>query len=107
CELIKPTNCQSATAVIDLKGKDLFVPNIITPNDDGINDYLVVVGYENYDQIELLVFNSWGTEVFRDTDYRNSWNGESLYEDVYYYVLHLKKGGYIQYRRGYVILKRK
>ena len=107
CELVNPDNCQMATAFIDLQGKELFVPNIITPNDDGINDCFIVIGYENYDQIELLLFNRGGMEVYRNADYQNDWKGDGLGEDVYYYVLYLRKASQVTIHRGHVLLKRR
>ncbi len=106
CELANLNNCQDATAIVDIIAKDLYVPNIITPNGDGLNDYLEVVGYEYYDGIDLVVFNSGGVEVYRNTDYRNNWKGDSLPADVYYYILYLKKGSRKTIHKGYVIIQK-
>ncbi|NGM62936.1 DUF11 domain-containing protein [Sphingobacterium sp. SGG-5] len=106
CELGRPGNCQNVVAVIDIKAKELFAPNIITPNRDGFNDYFEVVGYEYYDKMELLVFNTGGIEVYRNVDYKNNWDAGHLQEDTYYYILYMKKGSQTTVYKGYVLVKR-
>ena len=53
---------------------DFLVPNVFTPDGDGINDFLEVVAkeIENY---ELTIFNRWGREVFRSNSLDNQWDG--------------------------------
>lgn len=68
---------------------DFFVPNVFTPNGDGINDFLEVVAkeIENY---ELIIFNRWGREVFRSNSLDNQWDGtykgRSCPAGVYYWT---------------------
>jgi gliding motility-associated-like protein len=70
-------------AFLDCPG---FAPNIITPNEDGYNEYFV---FENIDNRSwsLKVFNKWGQEVYFSLDYKNNWNGQDLSGGVYYYKL--------------------
>jgi gliding motility-associated-like protein len=71
----------------------LNVPNIITPNGDGVNDVFDIQGL--YPGSSLYIYNRWGTEVFRSSNYANNWQGETktlnmpsqLSEGVYYYIL--------------------
>ncbi|MCG9909877.1 MAG: gliding motility-associated C-terminal domain-containing protein [Flavobacteriales bacterium] len=71
----------------------LNVPNIITPNGDGVNDVFYIQGL--YPGSSLYIYNRWGTEVFRSSNYANNWQGETktlnmpsqLSEGVYYYIL--------------------
>ena len=56
---------------------------------------------------ELIVFNRWGSEVYRKANYDNSWNGsnqngEMLIEDTYFYILRLGNKSF----EGFVIIKR-
>jgi gliding motility-associated-like protein len=67
------------------------VPNLFTPNGDGINDYWVIANIFTYNA-EVFVFNRWGSEVFSTTNYQNDWNGVSadgdpLSDGTYYYVV--------------------
>jgi gliding motility-associated-like protein len=63
----------------------LLIPNVITPNGDGLNDYFVVEGL--YAPCELVVYNRWGKVVYRNEAYHNTWNGEGANAGVYYYTL--------------------
>jgi gliding motility-associated-like protein len=62
------------------------LPNVITPNDDGKNDYFVVEGINN-DKWLFKIFNQWGTEVYANYQYDNTWNGSGLSTGVYYFYL--------------------
>jgi large repetitive protein len=54
--------------------KDVFVPNVFSPNNDGKNDVLFVYG--NYiNKMELHIFNQWGQEITVITDKSKGWDG--------------------------------
>ena len=70
--------------------KDVFVPNVFTPNADGKNDLLMVYG--NYiTKVDMRIFNQWGEEVNRITDKTKGWDGRHKGKaqpvGVYVYVL--------------------
>lgn len=65
--------------------EDLFVPNVITPNDDEKNEYFKVS--ENVQGSSLKIFNRWGTLVYHKEQYNNDWNGGDLSTGNYYYVI--------------------
>ncbi len=69
---------------------DVFLPSAFSPNNDGINDVLLV--RSNFiDEMEILIYNRWGEEVFSSQDQSVGWdgtyNGELLSPDVYAYTL--------------------
>lgn len=86
----------SVTFTLEVEACDTFIPNVISPNADGKNDYFRIEGIEGFPLSELTVFNRWGTQVFRDVDYRGGWdgriNGKPLAEGTYYYVLRRSDG---------------
>jgi len=51
------------------------LPNVLTPNGDGVNDYLSF----NFDSfgtcVHLTVYNRWGNILYENKDYKNTWNG--------------------------------
>lgn len=78
----------------------LKIPNIFTPNGDGINDYFEI-GYgkdgkpindlnKYFLSHKLVIFNRWGRIVYESTDYRNDWDGGKLPDGTYFYVLECK-----------------
>ena len=68
----------------ELSASALFVPNVITPNEDRKNDYLEI---ESITEIRLKVFDRNGTMVYSDNNYQNNWNGSDLPAGVYYYAI--------------------
>ncbi|MGV3505318.1 MAG: lectin-like domain-containing protein [Adhaeribacter sp.] len=66
--------------------------NIFTPNGDGQNETFYVEHVELYPGNELSVYNRYGKEVFRQSDYRNTWSGQGLSGGTYYYLFKLKSG---------------
>lgn len=66
---------------------EVELPNVVTANNDEINDLLAFKYLEFYPNNRLTVLNRWGTVVYEKTGYVNDWNPKDLSEGVYYYVL--------------------
>jgi gliding motility-associated-like protein len=64
----------------------LKIPNVISPNGDGINDYFFVKGIDQL-KWQLSVYTRWGNRVYHSLDYKNNWSPEKLSSGVYYYIL--------------------
>ncbi len=60
---------------IDNAFDDLFIPTAFTPNGDGVNDQFFVRG-SNISDVQLMVFNHWGQQVFASKNPEEGWNGE-------------------------------
>lgn len=77
----------SVTVFVDIP--ELFVPNIFSPNSDGVNDKLFVHG--RFKSVELAVFNRWGQKVFESSDQNIGWDGtfkgQALDPGVFAYVV--------------------
>ena len=70
--------------------KDVFVPNVFSPNRDGKNDQLFVYG--NYiDKVTMRIFNQWGEQIAQLNDKMQGWDGTHKGKPqpvgVYVYVL--------------------
>jgi gliding motility-associated-like protein len=76
--------------VIDVREIELDIPNVFTPNGDGINDYFEIKKLENFISNVLIIFNRWGKKVYEASNYQNNWDGDRLDDGVYYYVLKCK-----------------
>jgi len=84
-----------------------FVPNVITPNNDGKNDYLIIDNLPSGS--EIIIFNRIGNTVYRNKDYQNEWNGtdnngEPLRYGTYWYIL--KIAGSNEEIKGNVFIKK-
>lgn len=95
-----------AKVVVTVLPRDLFIPNVITPNGDGKNDNFVIIGSEAYDRIGLLIVNRWGNEVYRNDNYKDNWSGEGLNEGTYFYIITAFKGNESRVFKGNVLIKR-
>ncbi len=71
---------------------DLFIPNVFSPNDDGINDGFTVK-YTGKETFAMKVFDRWGRLMYEGISVaQNSWNGltsngAAAPNGVYYYVV--------------------
>jgi large repetitive protein len=83
-------NQQTYTITVLPLAKDIFVPNVFSPNNDGRNDMLYVYG--NYvDKLEMLIFNQWGQQIAAINNKSQGWDGRHKGNPqpvgVYVYVL--------------------
>lgn len=88
-------------------GLTIPIPNVMTPNGDGRNDFFEINEIALYPNSRLVIINRWGNEVYRSENYRNTWNGDGLSQGTYYYVLDLmtSSGKRISYK-GWLYLKK-
>ena len=63
----------------------LSIPNLFTPNNDGVNDLFVIEGLDNYSMPRLVVRDKNNRVVYRSDAYNNTWDGGSCPEGVYSY----------------------
>lgn len=79
---------------------ELIIPNVFTPNNDGINDAFIIdrLDTEYYNKSFFTVFNRWGNVVYSNGNYglngvwwdgKNSQSGETISEGSYFYTLEL------------------
>ena len=68
------------------------LPNVFTPNGDGINDlYTPLQPYQDVDSIDIAIFNRWGEQVYHTNNPAINWNGNHMDQDelvsdgVYFY----------------------
>jgi len=78
----------------------ITVPNVFSPNNDGINDVLSIQGLPL--EFNLIIYNRWGYAVFETNNPNELWNGKVMNtgapvpEGVYFYVLKHSDTGEIQ-----------
>lgn len=64
---------------------DDALPNIITPNGDGVNDFFIIDESVIQPNNRLIIFNRWGNTIFEAAPYKNDFNGFDCVEGVYFY----------------------
>jgi gliding motility-associated-like protein/uncharacterized repeat protein (TIGR01451 family) len=84
----------------------LSVPNVFTPNGDGVNDVFEIAGLSKYPDNEITIFNRWGNSVYHKKGYLSDWTGNGLNEGTYFYVLQVNDSGNSETYKGYVTLLR-
>lgn len=88
--------------LFDCRQASVFVPNIITPNGDGHNDRLEIVGL-GPEPWALAIYNRWGQTVYSTPHYRQDWSATGLPDGVYFYHLQRAAGpavkGWVEVRR--------
>jgi gliding motility-associated-like protein len=86
----------------------------LSPNGDGINDFLYIEGISRYPDNELTIMNRSGLIVFEAKGYDNMskvFDGHSNKTGVmqlpgtYFYSLQYKAGSSYKYKTGFIILK--
>lgn len=71
----------------------VIIPNIITPNGDGINDTWVITNIDFHPDAEISVTNRWGTPVLKTKNYQNDWTpAGNVSPGIYYYVISFPNG---------------
>lgn len=75
------------------KPAHLSIPNLFTPNADGVNDKFVIEGIEQYKSPKLLVRDKNGRVVYQSDDYQNTWGGENCPDGLYNYVFTFSYNG--------------
>jgi gliding motility-associated-like protein len=72
------------------------IPNVFTPNGDGVNDRWQIRYLKDYPDCKVEIFNRYGQSVYTSTGYTQEWNGTSngrqLPAGTYYYIINQKTG---------------
>jgi len=95
------------TIFVDVVDCDDELPNVITANNDGVNDYFVIDEAKLYPNNQLTIINRWGSVVFDEKGYQNTFNGLDLSDGVYFYVFYYDYRGDLNHKKeGYLTLVR-
>ena len=76
--VVDGNECKSEEITITLTDVDvpcLRIPNVFTPNGDGVNDIWEIVNIDMFPEAEVYVFNRWGQLLFTSKGYTEPWDG--------------------------------
>jgi gliding motility-associated-like protein len=72
----------------------VLIPNVFSPNGDGINDQWVLTGLDAYKEHEVSIYNRYGQLVLQTTRFKSwdgTYKGTRLAVGTYYYVIKIKE----------------
>jgi gliding motility-associated-like protein len=101
-----PTDADTSnnTAEVLVTPSCLEFYNIITPNEDGANDFFVISCIDNYKDTDLEIFDRYGSIIYKQRNYNNDWDGianqtgkiikqgQKLPSGTYFFVLKFNDG---------------
>ncbi len=116
CSKNCPDSCDMAKVTLVIKdSRCVFFPNIITPNEDGINDdfYIPCLDANQFQDNSLVIYNQWGDRVFAASPYINGsvtgWKGtedgiagRDLPDGTYYYIFRTSNAADAEVKKGFV-----
>jgi hypothetical protein len=92
---VSDANYCSSLCVRLIQVDDIFIPNVITVNEDTFNNHLTVyekrgdeiVSFSGQESFQIKITNRWGAEIFASADVRNGWQGENADAGIYFYTI--------------------
>lgn len=66
---------------------EIVIPNVITPNGDGVNEYFKIKNLEYHPNTSLIIYDRWGKKVYESNNYDNMWKAEGKNDGTFFYIL--------------------
>jgi gliding motility-associated-like protein len=85
----------------------IFIHEVLTPNGDGQNDLWIIENIDRFTSNEVIIFDRWGSIVFKANGYNNSdvaWSAANVPPGTYYYTLLVDTGNGISENKGFIEL---
>lgn len=80
-------NCISSdTILIAQENCELYMPNVITPNNDGVNDILIPVVGKGIVAMHTRIYNKWGNKIFETHNPLIEWDGQESSDGTYFLI---------------------
>lgn len=75
----------------DICSSTLEIPNVFTPDNDGVNDYFIPISTGEVSSMKTVIYNRWGRKVFETDNPMIEWSGESSSSGTYFWVVFYKE----------------
>lgn len=89
-------NCKDTSSVFVKVLKFPAVPNIFSPNGDGIHDTWLIEYLDTYPGSTVDIYNRYGQHIYHSNGYSIPWdgkiNGQAVPVGTYYYIIDPKNG---------------
>lgn len=97
-----------SVSLVKIEPSDLAIPNVFTPNNDGIND-VWYIDMKKYNSINCTVYNRWGLKIYETEKPIINWDGHTISGEVcksgvYYFILEYKEDGSLKRKKGNISL---
>lgn len=80
----------------------LVLPNVITPNGDGLNERFSIPNLQMFPSIHFSVYNRWGKLIYSKINYDNTWPDLNIENGTYFYRLSFEKDLGIKNYKGWI-----
>ncbi|HQK36790.1 MAG TPA: gliding motility-associated C-terminal domain-containing protein [Bacteroidales bacterium] len=102
--------CADSSIRLVYVGESLYVPNVFTPNEDGLND-LLEIPVSGEVMYRLSIFTRYGLLVYKTESKFPSWDGRNaagvkMTEGIYYYIIESLDQQHPAHKAGFVYLLR-
>jgi gliding motility-associated-like protein len=88
--------CSASDMVFVKFLKKLYIPNIFSPNGDGVHDKWIIQYLDSYTGCTVDIFNRYGQKIYHSEGYTTPWdgtiNGKPVPVGTYYYIVNPKNG---------------
>jgi len=87
--------CQDSVNYTLVTTEGIRIPNVFTPNNDGVNDYFFIETYGEFELANMKIFNRWGILIWETDSPIEFWDGKTrsgneFPSSTYFYVYNAK-----------------
>ena len=79
--------------------------NLVTSNQDGLNDYFKIAGIENFPDNNVKIYNRWGVLVYEVDNYGNSSQSQNVFKGFSAGRITINKGVRLPYGTYYYLIE--
>lgn len=87
--------------------EEIIIPNVFTPNEDGVNDTYFITA-KGLKEFNMVIVNRWGNVVFESDDVQFSWdgttNGDKCGDGTYFYIITAKSATKDYKKQGHITI---
>ncbi len=109
---ISVINCDSTTdtaspPVIDTCTEKFLMPNVFSPNNDGINEIFKPIYHDCFELLNFTIYNRWG-QLLYESSKKIEWdgrakNGKKVSEGSYFWIIqHKNQQGIESFEKGFL-----